>query len=92
MESIVGTVEELFDNSGGSPINLEPINSEVAVRARREFILEQRRNLSSTSGHTTRSSHGSASAVRNEQRQGDPVLHHPNLDIPVGDFQCTLAQ
>ena len=81
--------------------NREPILSESAIAARRQFIRDNfKHTMDETMSRTTGPSldllpytvHRSFSLGPNHQDRDHQQLHRPNLDIPMGNTYMTLAQ
>jgi hypothetical protein len=72
-----------------------PIESEEAIKARRQMVAEYHRGLrngrTSSSGNRVDSNDRNES-IRNVSGDWRNERHEDNLDIPVGDYHVTLAQ
>lgn len=103
-ERIVELLEEVYHINSSKPGG--PVESEHAIRARREMVSEYYRGLrsetsSSSSSGTENGMHHNGTHTINvtssfEQQRSSSgwngETRQPNLDIPVGDFHCSIAQ
>jgi len=102
-EERVDAVEEIMEGIIGMN-GARPIAAEEAVEARKEFVKEHYRNMSSVEGsgsktegaarrggerNDARVSQETASVMREVE---DQQLNRPNLAVPVGESYMTLAQ
>mmetsp|Transcript_15589 Transcript_15589/g.18498 ORF Transcript_15589/g.18498 Transcript_15589/m.18498 type:complete len:146 (-) Transcript_15589:441-878(-) len=101
-EERVDAVEEIMEGIIGMN-GARPIAAEQAVEARKEFVKEHYRNMTSVEGsgrtegaarrgeerNDARVSQETASVMREVE---DQQLNRPNLAVPVGESYMTLAQ
>jgi len=101
-EERVDAVEEIMEGIIGMN-GARPIAAEQAVEARKKFVKEHYRNMTSVEGsgrtegaarrgeerNDARVSQETASVMREVE---DQQLNRPNLAVPVGESYMTLAQ
>ncbi len=74
-----------------------PIQSETATRARKEFLMEMRRQSRSNSASNSSASVPTSDVngrvhLEGVTRNDSDTPNHPNLEIPIGGFRCSIAQ
>jgi hypothetical protein len=93
-EIVDSSVEEVaLDNRAEVSVPKHaPIQSETAKRARKEFIMELRRNSSSNSANVISVSSDISGNVGVTRDESD-IMNRPNLEIPIRPgVQCNIAQ
>jgi hypothetical protein len=95
-EEQVDTFAEIMEGIVGGIDGARPIAGEEATQARREFVKEHYRNLTTVpegiTVNTTRQQMPSSETTASMREHEDQQLNRPNLDVPVDGSYVTLAQ